>query len=171
MVGRKTPQKSLDKMKNFMEKESKDTRKQVSRHRIKSIQVEVPKNISIPSNSGDMVVVTKAKNLVKYVFQITANSPKKIRFSFVSKIQSLCLELIENLYRAAEIPFNKNDAQSVKRKVGYLIEAKMSLKLVEYFALLMYECQFFTSKQYEQIAKMGIQCETLINSWMKKFGC
>lgn len=153
-----------------MEKQTQDERKQLSRHRIKSVQVEVPKSISIPSNSADMVVVTKAKNLVKYVFQITANSPKKIRFSFVSKIQTICLEIIENLYRAAEIPYNKSDAVSVKRKVGYLVEAKMSLKLVEYFALLMYECQFFTSKQYEQIAKMGIQCETLINSWMKKFG-
>ena len=93
----------MDKTKNFMEKESKDTRKQVSRHRIKSIQVEVPKNISIPSNSGDMVVVTKAKNLVKYVFQITANSPKKFRFTFVNRLQDTAMECISNLYYANSI--------------------------------------------------------------------
>lgn len=93
--------------------EKKQSKSQ-SRTKIKSILVPVQKSVSIPSNSNDMVVVTKAKNLVKYVFQVTGNSPKKIRFSFVSKIQSISLELIENLYRASEIPYNKKKSTNHK---------------------------------------------------------
>lgn len=161
-----SPKKIWVRREIFMEKKQS---KSQSRTKIKSILVPVQKSVSIPSNSNDMVVVTKAKNLVKYVFQVTGNSPKKIRFSFVSKIQSISLELIENLYRASEIPYNKKSPQIINKKAEYLTDAKMSLKLLEYFALLMYECGFFTAKQYEQIAKMGIQCETLTNAWMKKF--
>ena len=136
--------------------------------KVKRVFVPVQKTVSIPSNSSDMVVVTKAKELVRYIFQVTANSPKKIRFSFVSRIQSITLDLIENLYRAAEIPYNSRTQSSLEKKIYFLTEAKISIKLIEYFALLMLECGFFEIRHYKQIAQMGIRCETLLNAWLKK---
>ena len=165
----KTEQLKLNQTEVVSAQNKEKKSKGKSHNKVKKIFVPIEKTVSIPSNSGDMVVVTKAKDLVKYIFQVTANMPKKIRFSFISKLQSLALALIDNLYRAAQIPYNKKTQSSIERKVYFLTEAKVSLKLIEYFSMLMVELGFFEIRHYKQIAQMGVKCETLTNNWLKKF--
>ena len=59
--------------------------------KIKSKNVESVKSVRVPINSSDMIVVTKVKNLMKYIFQITEKSPKKFRFTFVNRLQDTAL--------------------------------------------------------------------------------
>ena len=49
---------------------------------------------------NEMLVLKKAKELSKKVFELTQNAPKKFRFSLVGKIQNTSLDIISNIYNA-----------------------------------------------------------------------
>ena len=49
---------------------------------------------------SELTVITKAKDLCTYVMTVTQKSPKQYRYTFVSRLQNLSLDIIENLYRA-----------------------------------------------------------------------
>jgi hypothetical protein len=52
---------------------------------------------------SELAVVIKAKELCQYVVTITENSPKRFRFTFVSRMQNLALDVIESLFRANDV--------------------------------------------------------------------
>ena len=52
------------------------------------------------NNGSELAVITKAKDLCSYVVKITQKSPKQYRFTLVTRLQNLSLDVIENLYRA-----------------------------------------------------------------------
>ncbi len=54
------------------------------------------------TKQSELTVITKAKDLCTYIMTITEKSPKKYRFTLVSKLQNLALSVIENIYRANE---------------------------------------------------------------------
>ena len=43
------------------------------------------------------------RDLGNYIYTITDKSPKKFRFTLVSKLQNLSIDVIENLYRANSV--------------------------------------------------------------------
>ena len=49
---------------------------------------------------SDLYVLTKAKDLSKYIFTITEKSPKKFKFSLVVRLQNLMLDVLEGIYLA-----------------------------------------------------------------------
>ncbi|MDE5728708.1 MAG: hypothetical protein K2I20_00845, partial [Clostridia bacterium] len=48
----------------------------------------------------EMAVFTHAKKLSEYIFVITEKSPKKLRWSIISRLQNASVDVIENLYKA-----------------------------------------------------------------------
>jgi len=56
-----------------------------------------------PPQQSELAVFTRAKELSKAVFLVTQDAPKKFRFSLVSRLQDLSLEVVGRLYRANEI--------------------------------------------------------------------
>ena len=73
-------------------------------HRYKKFETSPMKKLDTPLSirydSGDLLVITKAKQLSSYIITITEKSPKKFRFSFVGKLHNACLELLEDLFKA-----------------------------------------------------------------------
>jgi len=49
---------------------------------------------------SELTVITRAKELCEYIMTVTQKSPKQFRFTFVSRLQNLSLDVIEKLYRA-----------------------------------------------------------------------
>lgn len=47
---------------------------------------------------SELTVVTRAKDLCSFVMTITQKSPKRFRFTFVSRMQGLSLNEIENIF-------------------------------------------------------------------------
>ena len=47
-------------------------------------------------NQSELIVITKAKELCSYVMTVTQKSPKHFRFTFVTRMQNLSLDVIEN---------------------------------------------------------------------------
>lgn len=54
-------------------------------------------------SKSELSVITKSKDLCNYILTITDKSPKKFRFTLVSRLQNYSLAIIENLLSANEV--------------------------------------------------------------------
>lgn len=68
---------------------------------------------------SELSVITKAKDLCSYIMTVTDKSPKRFRFTLVSRMQNYGLDVIENLISANEI-FVRVDT-SAEAKESYSI--------------------------------------------------
>lgn len=62
------------------------------------------------AQQSELSVIVKAKDLCSYIMTITEKSPKRFRFTLVSKLQTYALNTIENLYRSNEVFMTKSGA-------------------------------------------------------------
>ncbi|NCE97589.1 four helix bundle protein [Emergencia sp. 1XD21-10] len=81
---------------------------------------------------SELTVTTKAKDLCSYIMTITQKSPKKFRFTFVSRLQSLILNVIENIYRANDVFISKDDLLAQQKRLELQRKALTDLKVLGY---------------------------------------
>lgn len=120
----------------------------------------------IEKKQSEMAVITKAKELCSYVMIVTQKSPKHFRFTFVTRMQNLALDVIENLYRANDTFITGRDPEARKIRLEYQHKAITSLKLLAYISYLAYEQGCILSKQYEQISILTTGCRNLVGAWI-----
>ncbi len=108
---------------------------------------------------NDLFVMTKAKDLAKYIITVTEKSPKKFRFTLVVRLQNYILDAIENIYLA-------NAERDVARRLNYQNKAKTLLSMLDYFAGIAVEQECILFKQYEQISKLQAECLLYLGKWM-----
>ncbi len=108
---------------------------------------------------NDLYVMTKAKDLAKYIITVTEKSPVKFRFTLVVRLQNYILDVLEKLYLA------NSSALGAERK-NLQEEAKTLLSMLDYFAGLCYESKCILFKQYEQISKQQAECLLYLNKWI-----
>jgi len=115
---------------------------------------------------SELTIITKAKDLCSYVMIITQKSPKHFRYTFVSRLQNLALNVIENLFRANDIFISKQDFEAQKERLKFQHTAMTDLRLLGYIALLSMEQKCILPKQYELIARQINDCQNLLGAWM-----
>lgn len=115
---------------------------------------------------SELVVVTRAKDLCAYVMVATQKSPRHFRFTFVSRLQNLVLDVIGDLYRANDVYVAHGDAAAAQKRLSFQREAMTSLKMLAYFSLLSMEQGCLLKRQYEQIARLSTDCRNLLGAWM-----
>ena len=115
---------------------------------------------------SDLLVVTKSKELCSYIITVTQKSPKQFRFTFVSRLQNLALDVIEKIYYANEIFLVKDDQQGQSRRLALQHEALTTLKLLVFIAELSMKENCILFKQYEEIAKLTGDCQNLLGAWI-----
>lgn len=119
------------------------------------------------SDKRELTVITKSKDLCRYVLTVTEKSPKRFRFTLVSRMQNLTLDVIEQTYRANEIYMAGPDREAAKRqRLDLQHSALISVKLLGYMALLAREQGAILPKQFEQIAKLVHDCQNLLGAWI-----
>lgn len=106
-----------------------------------------------------LYVMTKAKDLAKYIITITEKSPKKFRYTLVARLQNHILDIIENLHLA-----NSYERGS-KERLELQENAKRKLVLLDYIAQLAMEQECILFKQYEQISKQQAETLMYLNKW------
>lgn len=116
---------------------------------------------------SELTVVIKAKELCSYIMVITQKSPKHFRYTFVSRLQNLSLDIIEHIYRANDIPLMVEDPASYKERLLYQKRAATDIRLLSYFAELSMEQGCILKKQYEQISKMAYETRRFLLLWME----
>ena len=108
---------------------------------------------------NDLFVMTKTKDLAKYIITVTEKSPKKFRFTLVVRLQNYILDVIENIY-LANASFDPDERLALQR------EARTKLSMLDYFAGLAYEQECILPKQYEQISKQIAECLLYLGKWI-----
>ncbi len=108
---------------------------------------------------NDLFVMTKAKDLAKYIITVTEKSPKKFRFTLVVRLQNYILDAIELIYKA-------NCSRDVVERLRLQEEARVKLSLLDYFAGIAYEQECILFRQYEQISKQQAECLLYLGKWM-----
>lgn len=109
---------------------------------------------------NELIIITKTKKLITYITKITEKSPVKYRHSFVSKMDNLCMDIIENLYLA-----NDTDLKD-RRRLDYQKVALTKFKVLDYIAEVSMSNGCILLKHYENISKMIYECLNLLNGWI-----
>lgn len=109
----------------------------------------------------ELTVITRAKELCGYILTVTDKSPKKFRFTLVSRMQNYSLDILENLYLANSIPVRKGVPNTdVEKRKQYQREAFSKLRLLAYVAMIARENQCILNKQH------GIMAEKIVEIWI-----
>ena len=115
---------------------------------------------------NELTVITKAKDLCSYIMTVTDKSPKRFRFTLVSRLQNYALDVIENLIMANETFVSAGDVRSATERMAYQRKAMTTLKLLSYMSELAMKQQCILPKQYEQITKQVFDAENMLGAWM-----
>ena len=107
----------------------------------------------------EMAVFTAAKKLSEYIFVITEKSPKKFRWSIVTRLQNASVDVIENLYRA--------NCEKGDMRIEYQKSALVSLNLVDFFAETARAKNAISLHQTAVIGRQLVECKKLLNGWVK----
>lgn len=119
------------------------------------------------NNESELTVITRAKELCRYILVVTDKSPKKFRFTLVSRLQNYSLSVIENLYRANDIYFVECNNQNDQKRLMFQKEAMLALRMIGYFAVIAREQQCILPRQQSQIAKLLVETQRILYAWMK----
>jgi hypothetical protein len=120
--------------------------------------------LGVPKN--ELTVIMKAKDLCSYVVTVTQKSPKQFRFTFVSRLQNLAMDVIENIYRANEVFIGAGKHSNAEKRLDFQHKALTTLKILAYFSEMAMTQNCILPKQYEQIAKLTTDCLHLLGAWI-----
>ena len=126
---------------------------------------DIDKDTKIPSDSSELIVITKVKKLTAYVITITEKSPKRFRVVFINRMQNYCLDCVENLIEANSIKMDSVKNKEKRRECQRM--AFLKLKLLGYMSFLALENQCILKKQYQQISLQLSDCINLLVAWRK----
>lgn len=108
----------------------------------------------------DLAVFTHAKKLSEYIFVITEKSPKKLRWSIVSRLQNISTELIENLYRA-------NYERDEQSRTEFQKRASVCIDLLDFYAETAKRMKAINLHQMSVIARQTSDVSKLLKGWIK----
>ena len=112
-----------------------------------------------PPRDRQMAVFTAAKKLSEYIFVITEKSPKKFRWSIITRLQNASVDVIEYLYRA--------NFEKAEKRIEYQKSALVSISLVDFFAETARSKNAINLHQTEVIGRQILECKKLLNGWVR----
>jgi hypothetical protein len=107
----------------------------------------------------EMAVFTQAKKLSEYIFVITEKSPKKLRWSIISHLQNMSVEVIENLYRA--------NCERGEARDEYQKRARVNLRLVDFYTQTARSMMAINNHHVEVIGRLLCETDKLLSGWIK----
>ena len=105
-----------------------------------------------------LLILKKAIDFAKWLFNHTVKFPKSHRFSVAVKLENLILDFIE----AIEI------ANMRKNKLPLLISADEKLTHFKTLFRLSYELQFVNLKSYEFGSLQSVELGKMLGGWIKQ---
>ena len=113
-------------------------------------------------------VLTYGNDLMSYVLRVTQNSPKQYRFTFITRLQNLTMDVVELMLLANNIYVTKaNIPTTADKRLSYQHQALSKLQALNYFSMEAQKYQAITFKHATQINKQGIICIQYLQAWIK----
>ena len=117
-------------------------------------------------DNTELSVITKAKELLLYILAVTDRSPKKYRFTLVSRLQGYALDIVEYLYLANCIVISDRTLQKeLDERIQYQRKAFARLRLLAYIAVIARESVCITQKQQRIISEKIVEVEKMLYAW------
>jgi len=138
-------------------------------------------NSSKPSEAGDatkgksrnkpteLLVISKAKDLVKHSFILTSNTkkyPKKYRFTLVNRIQDKAMLIYECLMEANEL--NLSIPGEREKRLSFQTKALTYCKELLFLIELSLELRLLSVNSCEYWTKMVFDVKQMTAAWHKK---
>lgn len=114
-----------------------------------------------PSKKGTLYVITCFEKAVDYLFNVLENAPKKYRYSFVMRIESLLLDIDECLVSA-----NMTRLEDKKRK-EYQEEARVKITVLCSFLRMASKEKCISFSHYENATGLLSDILLYLEKWMK----
>ncbi len=117
----------------------------------------------------ELLVITKAKDLVKHSFILTSNTkryPKKYRFTLVNRIQDKAMLVYECLVEANEL--NLSIPEEREKRLGFQAKALTYCKELLFLIELSLELQLLSVNSCEYWTKMVLDVRHMTAAWYKK---
>lgn len=116
----------------------------------------------------EMMVITKAKDLLEHSFNMTANTekfPKKYRFSISARIENISIEIYENLVRANE--YNLTDPTEKAKRLQCQQQSIVLCKLLNTLIELAYKIKSIkiSSKSVEYWCGLVVEVKRMSAAW------
>ena len=108
----------------------------------------------------DLIVFSKAYDLLKWIHQLTAKYPKAEKFVLAAKTQNAALDLLESVIEANES----------RDKAAALGRANLALEKSRLWLRLAFDLRYVGLKQYETGSRMNDEVGRLLGGWRKRFG-
>ena len=115
---------------------------------------------SMATKKSELYVITKAKELAKYVIVVTEKSPKKYRFTLVVRLQNYCLDIMEHLLLANMLPVQDTARLAHQKEAGRLLD------LLAYCAMICMETTCILPAQFQNISKLQAECYMFLGKWI-----
>lgn len=128
---------------------------------------------AIMKPNNDLLVMKRAKELCNYVLIVTEKSPKKYRFTLVSRMQNISLEIIEDIFLANDIYFGDSMTKEVwnlhtQERNKILQKIVTDTRILSYLADISREHQCILPKQQGEIARLTTEVLMLTIKWKKE---
>lgn len=121
--------------------------------------------MTVGREPSELTVISKTKDLLKYILSVSENSPKKYRFTLTGRLINSVSDALENLILANEEKL-AGDSCGGKRK-EFQHSALAHFKVTDAFAMSARECGCITPRQYEVMSSMLYDCIRLTAGWIK----
>ena len=109
---------------------------------------------------SELAVITHTKNLLEYIFQVTQKSKLIYRYTYVSRMQNLIMEVVELLYLANDTDLYDN------LRFDYQKRAKTKLRLLDTISEASTKFNCITFKQFNHISKEIYSVIALLDGWV-----
>lgn len=125
------------------------------------------RQIYIRKDASELMVISRARDLVRYVINATRKIPKSERYSFAVKVQGLALDMMECMVRANLIVLKAKKLDRYRKRYEFQEKAMGDLKVLEYLVAIAVEENIMLLKQFQQIAKQGAEVSILLSKWIE----
>lgn len=117
---------------------------------------------------SELTVITRAKELLLYVLAVTDKSPKKFRFTLVSRLQGYSIDIVEYLYMVNYINVSKGvNPDGIRERLDYQRRAMARCRLLAYMSVIAGESICITPKQQRIISEKLIEVEKMLYAWQQ----
>ncbi|MDR2513922.1 MAG: four helix bundle protein [Christensenellaceae bacterium] len=121
------------------------------------------------NRTGDLTVITKAKDLVSHTLRLTNNSelfPKKVHFTLCQRMQNITLEILHDIIAANEIfPTTEEEAH---RRLTLQREVLTNCKMFLTFLDISLEQGYIDIRRCEYWSKLTLDVKNLTAAWRQK---
>lgn len=119
-------------------------------------------------STQELQVITKAKELTKYVLIVTDKSNRRYKYTLVEKVVNISIDMISDMYKSNGAYLGKRVRKSsLDKRMSYQLQAIGKINLIEYLMEELEERGCILEKEKKHIDKLIYELEVYLSGWIK----